>query len=242
MGEGASRFFSPAVDCAQFEGWPMPKVTQAHRDARIGQIRSAAHAVFARKGFHQGTMQDICTEADLSPGAVYRYFASKDEIIESCGVEAREQMAQAWESLDGIDDTIAILEKLIEGYLVDGLQRPTDPSSSGHDWPPALDIELWAESLHNARVRGGYLELIEGIVEPLTALLTRAQEWGEVDPEVDAESTARLLFGAWMGLLVQVSLDPSVSRERYADALRAAIDGTLWRGKGRFARGDAGEG
>ena len=215
----------------------MPKVTQAHLDARRDQIRDGAHAVFARKGFHQATMQDICDECGLSPGAVYRYFPSKDDIIESCGLESRQHMQVRWKGLEGVDDTIEVMEKLIQGYLIDALERPEDPIAPAlGDWPPSLDIELWAESLHNVRVRGDYLELIAGIVEPLAQLIGRAQERGEIDPGLDAESIARLLFGTWMGLLVQRSLDPSVSREGYADALRAAIDGTLWRGEGRFAR------
>ena len=53
----------------------MPKVTEAHLEARRQQILDAASACFSRQGFHQTTMQGICREVDLSPGAVYRYFA-----------------------------------------------------------------------------------------------------------------------------------------------------------------------
>src|SRR5262249_5925610 len=59
----------------------MPKVTQEHVDARRRQILSAAVRCFAREGFHRTTMQDIFREAELSPGAVYSYFAGKDELI-----------------------------------------------------------------------------------------------------------------------------------------------------------------
>jgi len=59
----------------------MPKVTEAHIEARRHQILEAARTCFSRQGFHQTTVQDICKEAGLSPGAVYRYFPSKDHII-----------------------------------------------------------------------------------------------------------------------------------------------------------------
>ena len=59
----------------------MPKVSGAHIAARRQQILDAARACFARQGFHQTSIQDICKEAGLSPGAVYRYFPSKDHII-----------------------------------------------------------------------------------------------------------------------------------------------------------------
>jgi len=59
----------------------VPKVSEEHADARRQQIIDAAYRCFARKGFHQATMRDIYEEAGLSPGAVYHYFDSKDEII-----------------------------------------------------------------------------------------------------------------------------------------------------------------
>ena len=61
----------------------MPKVTEAHSAARRQQIIDAAYRCFARKGFHQSTMRDIYAEANLSPGAVYHYFDSKDAIIQA---------------------------------------------------------------------------------------------------------------------------------------------------------------
>jgi AcrR family transcriptional regulator len=36
-------------------------------------------------GFHATSMQDLLREANLSAGAVYRYFKSKDEIIAAIG-------------------------------------------------------------------------------------------------------------------------------------------------------------
>ena len=59
----------------------MPKVSEAHIEARRQQILEAANACFSRQGFHQSSVQDICREAGLSPGAVYRYFPSKEHII-----------------------------------------------------------------------------------------------------------------------------------------------------------------
>src|ERR1700761_4592062 len=59
----------------------MPKISQQARDARRDQILSAARRCFLRDGFHSTSMQDLFAEAGLSAGAVYRYFASKDEVI-----------------------------------------------------------------------------------------------------------------------------------------------------------------
>ncbi|MGE3869989.1 MAG: TetR/AcrR family transcriptional regulator, partial [Pseudorhodoplanes sp.] len=48
---------------------------------RRGEILEAARRCFARSGFHQASMQEICAEAGMSPGNLYRYFRSKEAII-----------------------------------------------------------------------------------------------------------------------------------------------------------------
>ncbi|GAB3569353.1 TetR/AcrR family transcriptional regulator [Amycolatopsis endophytica] len=59
----------------------MPKVTQAHLDARRQQVIDAARARFAAHGFARTSMTDIVEASGLSVGAIYRYFKSKDEIV-----------------------------------------------------------------------------------------------------------------------------------------------------------------
>lgn len=57
-----------------------PRVSSEHKENRREQILSAAGRCFARKGYAQTTMQEILQESELSAGAVYLYFKSKQEI------------------------------------------------------------------------------------------------------------------------------------------------------------------
>ncbi|WP_392673692.1 TetR/AcrR family transcriptional regulator [Streptomyces sp. LN785] len=59
----------------------MPKVSQAHLDARRQQIIDAARARFAAHGFARTSMTDLVEASGLSIGAIYRYFKGKDEIV-----------------------------------------------------------------------------------------------------------------------------------------------------------------
>src|SRR5437870_5056289 len=80
----------------------MTKVTQAHVEARASSIREAANRMFARKGFDGATMQEIATEADLSAGALYRYFPTKQHLLravfEDCMAQNRALFEQATDS------------------------------------------------------------------------------------------------------------------------------------------------
>ncbi len=78
----------------------MPKVSSEHLDARRAQIVDAAVTCFARDGFHRTTMHDICREAALSPGAVYRYFASKEELLEALEQAAPSESTSAKKLLE----------------------------------------------------------------------------------------------------------------------------------------------
>src|SRR3954453_16611832 len=59
----------------------MPRVSDRYRDDRREHILRAARRAFLRNGFHATSMQDLFAEAELSSGAVYRYFAGKDEVV-----------------------------------------------------------------------------------------------------------------------------------------------------------------
>lgn len=48
--------------------------------ARLASILAAAETVFAAQGYYQARMDDIAEKAELSKGALYYYFKSKDQI------------------------------------------------------------------------------------------------------------------------------------------------------------------
>lgn len=109
----------------------MPRVSDEHLNRRRRQIMEAALRCFARKGFHDTTLQDVFRESGLSAGAVYRYFKSKDELVQAIAAEltgpatAMLEWALAQDQVPGADE--------IAGGLAAHLQE-----LSGPDGPAAL--------------------------------------------------------------------------------------------------------
>src|SRR6266508_1793755 len=95
----------------------MPKVTEAHSAARRQQIIDAAYRCFARKGFHQTTMRDIYAEANLSPGAVYHYFDSKDAIIQASFEFDFQRSRALFEAAVASDDPLKALHELLDFFF-----------------------------------------------------------------------------------------------------------------------------
>jgi AcrR family transcriptional regulator len=58
-----------------------PRRRTARREATRLRILSAAEDVFAERGFHGASVEDICERAEFTRGAFYSNFASKDELV-----------------------------------------------------------------------------------------------------------------------------------------------------------------
>ncbi len=70
---------------------PMPSFSRTGAP----KILAAAERCFVRSGFHQTSMQEICAEAGMSPGNLYRYFPSKEALI--AGISERNRTEAAAE-------------------------------------------------------------------------------------------------------------------------------------------------
>src|SRR5437879_13660040 len=61
----------------------MPRVVPEYKEEAKNRIISAANQVFAQKGYRQATMEGVAKKICVSKGAMYLYFASKEELFEA---------------------------------------------------------------------------------------------------------------------------------------------------------------
>jgi TetR/AcrR family transcriptional regulator, transcriptional repressor of aconitase len=160
----------------------MPRVTEEHLAARRRQILDAALACFSRRGFHQTSMQDIFDESGLSPGAVYRYFKSKEEIVEAIAMETLGGFAAAVESgpPGGPGEVLARLFDAVDAVPL-------------RDQRMRLALQVWGEAIVNPRIGDFVREAIERLRGRVAAEL--------LVPDPDA--TARALVALLQGMVVQ---------------------------------------
>lgn len=59
----------------------MARTAGSHGAKTAEQIRSAATALFARKGYAAVSMRDIAGEIGIQPGALYHYYAAKQDLL-----------------------------------------------------------------------------------------------------------------------------------------------------------------
>ncbi len=100
---------------------------ERERERRRQQIIVAAKRVFSDKGFNKATMEDIASEAELSPGTLYLYFKNKEELYASLSLRIlqylniRVQHVNDEKNLDPEQKMIALREAMFDVYNFDPL-------------------------------------------------------------------------------------------------------------------------
>ncbi|WP_328745381.1 TetR/AcrR family transcriptional regulator [Streptomyces sp. NBC_00285] len=200
----------------------MARVSQAHLDARRRQILDGASICFARNGFHATSMQDVLKEADLSAGAVYRYFSGKEELIGAIVGEVLGQVHEGFEEAARSSPPPSP-DVLVASVLTRVLAAKESLTVDGRPAFPRLVVQVWTETLRNdelaALLREGY-----GAVRETWTRITRAyQDAGVMRADVPPEHVARTMMATAMGFLAQQALFGPTPAEILGDGLRALM-------------------
>lgn len=191
----------------------MPKVSQAHLDARRQQILEAAIECFSRQGFHRTSIQDIVQQSELSPGAIYSYFSSKDEIVEAIANERHSREGALFAAVEDAQDAEVRFYRLLEKFF--GLLD--DPEERQRR---RVGIQMWAEALRNPQI----LTIIrQGVDEPqarLARMIAEAQASGDLPAELNAPALARVMVALFQGFILQQAWDEQVDVKAYVETIK----------------------
>ncbi len=198
----------------------MPKVSEAHIEARRQQILEAARACFARQGFHQTSIQDICREAGLSPGAVYRYFPSKEHIIAATCLDCQQGIIALIDSARSQGGSPLQTLDFIVGHGLEMLSGESFLEAS------MMNVQVWSEAMRSAEIRDALLAASIGTLgQAFSELFLEAQEQGQVDSKLDSKALAITLMGTFHGLVLHKSLDSTIDISACGEAMRAMYQG-----------------
>lgn len=167
------------------------------------RILDAAIVCFARGGFHATGMQAVCAEAGMSPGALYRYFPSKDAIIEAIVERDRAEIPQQLAPLLDAEDVVGALIGSARAFLVGTLKPESLP----------MFPELSAEAGRNPAVREIVMRCDEVVADIVARVIKRGMQKGQIDPSLDAREATRFLMALTDGVLMRLLLEPAAELE-----------------------------
>ena len=200
----------------------MPKLKPQEIEQRRQEIVEAARACFIRSGFHQTTTDEICREAAITPGGLYHYFPSKEEIIKAVAEDANRR------ALDVLQSTAAQSPDPRSALRSVGIFFFRSVYEPDFDNVARLDLETWGESLRNQELARILDEGRAASRKAITAVIKGAVDGGEYNPSVDPTGLANLFIAIYTGLRLSKLLSPrDVDVDSAFAALRILIRGEL---------------
>lgn len=190
----------------------MPRLKPATQAAKREHILDAAERCFAAAGFHGTSMQDICKEAQVSAGAIYVYFSSKEELIAGITERDRAKFASQLAEVAAAPDLITALAKLGEHYTV------VEPQ-----YKRVLTLEIGAEATRNPAVGKTFRSVDDFCLQQLEQLFRKAAAEGRIAPTVDPLTLARVAGLIGDGLFWRRAVDPLFDAKTVLPALTQAI-------------------
>jgi AcrR family transcriptional regulator len=185
---------------------------------RRAEILAAAQRCFVRSGFHGASMQEICAEAGMSPGNLYRYFPSKEAIIAGIAERDRAEGAQQFARADLSHGLFAVLEGMAHHHFA---ERPREQVM--------LCTEVMAEARRHPEIARISAAFDADVRKWLAALLRAAAERGDIPADIDLDGVITMLMviadGVWWRRALDPEFDPETVFPIFMDITRHMLRG-----------------
>jgi len=163
-------------------------------------ILNSALELFSKNGYDATSVADICSKANVSKGAFYHHFSSKQDLfLALMGIWLNDVIALFQSVSVGTANIPQIFENMaaISGGIFDALE-------SGF---PIL-LEFWTQANRQPAVWQRAVEPYRQFLEYFTELIQTGIYEGAFKKSLDPEVSARVLTSVAMGLLLQATFDP----------------------------------
>ena len=194
----------------------MRRVNAQLQSDRRAEILEAAQRCFVRAGFHGASMQDICAEARMSPGNLYRYFPSKEALIAGIAERDRAQVGQQFARADLSHGLLNVLEDMVRHYFA--------------KWPMErvlLCTEVMSESRRNPEIARISSSFDADVRRWLKDLLRSAAGRGDIPENVDLDRVITMLMiitdGLWWRRALEPDFDPETMVPIFMDIVRHVL-------------------
>lgn len=164
------------------------------------QIIAAAYQLLGHKGYDATTIKEIARAADVAPGLVHYYFASKDDLLLAVLQEAAKRYVAEVEKVGAALATDTLMEQ--------AFMQTRDRVHQEPEWY-RLRYELLSLGLRNPKLLAGLNNLLAEGRRCIAQVIRQVVN----DSQVDADAIAPVLLACFDGLALQKLADPSFDLE-----------------------------
>ncbi len=187
----------------------MPKVVPEYKEEARSRILDAASRVFAEKGYHEATMEDVAKQLGVSKGALYLYFSSKERLFEAMSRTAPRAFKEILYSTFNT-----------QANPVESATRFFDAMMKRFGSNPRLSLEILSEASRNPALRRVLRQNQEEYANGLASFLEGLRKMRLIGDSLELLPLAYSLIALWNGLETLV-----VSGLSLADAKAAWLEG-----------------
>ncbi len=195
----------------------MPEVlTRKEAQERTRErLLAAATKVFARRGYHRATVDEIASEAGFTIGALYSNFAGKEDLfLALADRQVEERVAEVGsiaDAAEGSDPGRNAAEQM-------GAFLERDP-----EWP-LLFYEFWSLSVRNPELQGELAKRRDAIRDALATTLERVAKRHGFKLRFPAPVLATAIAASLNGLAFERAADPkALPDEVFAEFVTAVL-------------------
>lgn len=194
---------------------------------RRDQIEAEAAGVFAERGYHGATIDEICRRCGISAPVLYDHFPSKLALHRRLLEKTRDELLGIWRAqLGGDESPEQRFARAIDAWAA---------YVQAHPYVPRLFL---AEPTGDAEAEAVHRQVRAQSQSALGAILGETTRWaGAADPLAN-EMAAEVMRSGLAGLAVWWSDHPSVPREQIV----ATALNMMWLGLDRLRGGEVWEG
>jgi AcrR family transcriptional regulator len=163
-------------------------------------ILNSSLELFSKNGYDATSVAEICEKANVSKGAFYHHFPSKQDLFLALMRTWLSDVEGLFQSAgEETSNVPQIIENLaaISGGIFDALEGGF----------PIL-LEFWTQANRQAVVWQRAVEPYRQFLDFFSKLVQQGIEEGSFKKDLDPETCARVLTSVAMGLLLQATFDP----------------------------------
>jgi AcrR family transcriptional regulator len=193
----------------------LPARQRRQEQTRVDLLDAAAR-VFARRGYHSASVDEIAAEAGYTTGAVYSNFKGKEKLfLALADREVDERVAEIRAVAAAAERGDAPAEEAAEQFRA-FLER--DP-----DWP-LLFYEFWSFGVRNARIQKEFARGRQAVRDALAETLERVAERMGFELRFPAPALATAISAALNGMAFERAADPdAIPDDVFAEFVSAVL-------------------
>lgn len=141
-----------------------PSVT-IRQESKRTVIRDVAAAIFAARGYHGASVQEVANALEITKASLYYYYRSKEEMLFDILTHAHDEVLAIFTAIDASGDGLLDkIRQLVAAHVTWYLRHPDIAKVAFRDWAEltgdALEVQIERRRVYSHSLRG-YLERCE---------------------------------------------------------------------------------